>query len=247
MVSHGLTARIVSSWSSPILIGHWAVHSIWARKSNTPVCAVQRTASPRRETRCVVEAEMEIAWWAHSPPLTPHRLKMKALHLALVLTTILFASCAGTRVSGNHVKFAQPMKVIAASAAGGSTSQAIVAEMQNDCAAGIEVKPGAETIEILKGLGIPSIRAHSPENLRKLRAAGLDGFMRITATRSRSGVDAPGKITIRLYSTLEIGHVIEFVWENAWGGAPGSPADAVMRVDLDAAVKEVTQRFLARL
>jgi hypothetical protein len=169
---------------------------------------------------------------------------MKPLQFALVLATAFFTSCVGTHVSGNDVRFSHKVEVIVVSPSGGATSDAIVQKMLSYAKAGTEVKTASETTGILARLDIPSASADEPTNLRKLQSAGVDGFMRITSILGPARGDAPRRVTIRLYSTQELGSVIEFVWENTW---TGTTAGQLLSASLTAVAEEIADKFLSRL
>ncbi|MFT7485830.1 MAG: hypothetical protein ACI9F9_001681 [Candidatus Paceibacteria bacterium] len=162
------------------------------------------------------------------------------------LTAICFASCAGPDIAGNHTVFSHEVSVIGTSARGGEMTKAIVASMNESESCEASVMTTDASVDALKGLNIKSVQASRPENLAKLRELGWDAFLRIDTTNNPMA-DSPKSVTVTLISTHDPEQVIEFVWTNAWGGMPGSLADASMRKGLADAAALVSDELTARL
>ena len=111
--------------------------------------------------------------------------------------------------------------------------------------AGLPDASYAERLRLVKKLGIPSVQASRPQNLKLLKSEGLDAYLRV-ATTLKSLTGEPESVEVKLLSTHDPAQFIQFVWNNGWG-IPGSLADAVARVDQSEAAAEIAAEIVRRL
>lgn len=170
----------------------------------------------------------------------------KWLFLLVVLPGLLLASCRSTAIVGEDSQILHPVVRIGTSPSGGDTADLVANQLNGSEGGSIHALTTQETLTILKELGVPSVRASTPENLKLLRSRGLDAYLRIEMRQHVVSED-PDSIDVKLFSTHDSAQRIAFVWHNARGGMKGSPADATMRKDQAEAAREITAELLRRL
>jgi hypothetical protein len=97
--------------------------------------------------------------------------------------------------------------------------------------------------------GLQPDPTENPQAMAALAKNKVDAILSSTEERVGMGTTA-GKILkahIRLTRTSDGSASSEFTWENAWGGMPGSPADASMRKDDDSAAQVLVEEMLPLL
>ncbi len=166
--------------------------------------------------------------------------------IVTVCTLLVFTACAGPDIVGNETVFSRPVKIIGTSAAGGEIADGISLAINESDETDVQVLDVKTSLAVLKELGIQSVHASRPENLAKLRERGWDAYLRVETKRHKVSSD-PGEVTVVLIHVHQPEERIEFVWSNAWGGAPGSLADASMRLDSSEAAIAISEALIQRI
>ena len=102
-----------------------------------------------------------------------------------------------------------------------------------------------QTASILGNVGLTEFEVTTKQGFSALAGAGIDAVLTV---RVVNGYDRkPQSMSARVTSTLNGSILAGATWENGWGGAQGSPADAMMRRDLgdasEAVVEVLTQQL----
>ncbi len=78
-----------------------------------------------------------------------------------------------------------------------------------------------------------------PQNIRKLADEGIDTILLVKSVAGYD--DRPESASVRLVSTATGRLIIGATWQNGKGGAKGSAADGVMRVNLSSAARKIAK------
>lgn len=165
---------------------------------------------------------------------------MRLIQLCLSASLL---SCAGTQVSEVRSTIEHQISVIGTAPVGGEIADSIASAFADSDATSVQVLNTTETAALLKELNLSSSKALLEENLRLLRQRGLDAWLVLESQAHMVSSD-PGSIRLRLASTHAIDQEISFRWKNAWGGMPGSLADATMRRTRAQAAKELADELM---
>lgn len=154
-----------------------------------------------------------------------HRLTTSRPALVLSLASLAsLVSCGASRIEGRVVNMAHPIESIAIAPGSGEIGEGVSQGLADSKSFRGRVIDSEQSAALLQQLGIPSPKATLPENLPHLREAGVQAWLRLESTNALMG-SAPRTVRVRLTSTLTPDQGVEFLWHNAWGGMPGSPAD----------------------
>lgn len=145
------------------------------------------------------------------------------------MLAIALASCGGSRIEGRVVKLTHPIASIAIAPGSDEIGKGVAQGLAESESFGGRVIDSDESASILQQLALPSPKASLPENLPRLREAGIHAWLRLESTNALMG-STPKTVRVRLASTASPDEHVEFLWHNAWGGMPGSPADHMAKV-----------------
>ena len=168
-------------------------------------------------------------------------MKFRILALFPFACILLFNGCATSNVSSVNRTGDTPkvdVNVIAMAPNNSLLGEAVAIELFNR---GLNIIDSADTAVVFARLGITEIEISKPQNMRLLKAEGIDAYLIV---KSAGGDDnLPQSATARLTST-ESGKILAGVtWQNGWGGQSGSPVDRLMRKGLGAAAKQLVDEL----
>ena len=165
---------------------------------------------------------------------------MKFLKSSLMVCCLLiFAGCATSKMSviSSEMMYngQRSVRTIAIPTGAGVLGDAIAVELTNQ---GYKVFDSQQLSNVLMRANLSEIEIAQPQNLRSLKANGIDAYLSI---RSAGGYNRlPESASVRLNSTSD-GRVITGVsWQNGWGARQGSICDRVMRKNIADAACEIT-------
>jgi len=102
---------------------------------------------------------------------------------------------------------------------------------------GVDILDTATVTSIIARWNLTEFEIADPQNIRKLADKGIDTILLV---KSVAGYDsAPESASVKLVSTSTGQLIIGATWENGKGGAKGSPADGIMRVNLSTAARQI--------
>jgi hypothetical protein len=91
---------------------------------------------------------------------------------------------------------------------------------------------------------VPATQELTPKALQSLASGGVDGIL-VVRTTGRKYDALPESASVRLVRTRTGETVATFTWSNpVSGGAPGTPADQVVRKKLTDVARELVQTLL---
>jgi len=154
----------------------------------------------------------------------------------IILSAALLSGCAGPRmnISRSTIALSHPVKTVALMPSGGVLADAIGIELLNF---GLDVVDTATVTSIMARFNLTEVELAHPQNIRKLADEGIDTILLV---KSVSGYDnRPESASVRLVSTGTGRLIIGATWQNGKGGAKGSPADGIMRVNLSSAACQI--------
>ena len=95
---------------------------------------------------------------------------------------------------------------------------------------GYAVVDSTATMRVLANNRIASVDVLSPQAMAVMAKEGVDAVLSVTTSQA-GGIGGPDMrhVNAKLTSTHTSGQIGEIVWNNSWGGMPGSPADYMMR------------------
>lgn len=158
----------------------------------------------------------------------------KAHILFLTIFGILIIGCAASKLNITKSAYDVNVKTIALMPSGGVLADAVGIELLGF---GFNIFDSATTTSYMVRLNFSEVEFAQPQNLRKLAEDGIDAILIV---KSVAGYDnRPNSATVKLVATNTGQLIIGGTWQNAKGGAMGSPADGMMRKDISAAAKEI--------
>ena len=170
---------------------------------------------------------------------------MRCLHLLFGPFSCLLMACGGSRIDGQTIRMDHPVNCIAISPGSSEIGHGIEQGLVDSELYRGKIVGSDAAVNLLHELGIRSPKATLPENLARLNERGVDAWLRVEASNAVLS-DAPKTVLVRMASTHSPDQSIEFVWHNAWGGMPGSPADYMMKAGAFKAGKSIAEE-LARI
>lgn len=162
--------------------------------------------------------------------------------LALALTASI-AGCAGSKVSASRISSKDSVVVNAIAIAPGSgvLGEAIAMELFN---MGMTVIDADQTAAIVARAGLQEYEISTTAGYAALRAKGLEAVLVVKAV---SYDDTPESASARVSDTTS-GKVLAGVsWQNGWGGQRGSPADRIMRSNLNDAAVDIAEALYKQM
>lgn len=151
--------------------------------------------------------------------------------LYLCLTTFLYG-CAAPSVSVNYssnIDF-NNVKKIALMPSGGPLADAIGIQLLSY---GVDVIDTSTTTSILARLNLNEFEIKNPQNIKLLSARGIDTILIVKTVAGYDG--RPNSAIARLVDTATGSLLVGSTWQNGKAGAMGSPADGMMRANINTA------------
>jgi len=158
--------------------------------------------------------------------------------LSLFVCAFLVSGCAGPSINVSRSLNTVPhaVKTLALMPSGGVLADAIGIELLKF---GFDVVDTATVTSLMARFNLTELEFAHPQNIRKLSDQGIDTILMV---RSVAGYDsAPESASVRLVSTATGRIIIGATWQNGKGGAKGSPADGIMRVNLSTAAQQIAE------
>ena len=119
---------------------------------------------------------------------------------------------------------------------GGVLADAVGIELLN---LGLDVVDTSTMTSFMARFNLTEVEFAHPQNIRKLADEGIDTIILV---KSVAGYDnRPESASVRLVSTATGRLIIGVTWQNGKGGAKGSPADGMMRVNLSIAARQIAE------
>ena len=153
-----------------------------------------------------------------------------------VLAVALLSGCASPslNISRSPNALPHPVKTVALIPSGGVLADAVGIELLN---LGLDVVDTATVTNLMARFNLTEVEMATPQNIRKLADEGIDTILLV---KSVSGYDnRPESASVRLVSTATGRLIVGATWQNGKGGAKGSPADGMMRVNLSSAAHDI--------
>lgn len=164
--------------------------------------------------------------------------------LVVVVLSIFFSGCAGSRLSLTETgsPITESVNTIALAPGGGLLADAIGVELANH---GFNVVDSGAMTALMARLNLDEFELTQPQSLTKLKEKNIDAYLSVKAAGGYDG--RPQSASARLNSTTD-GKILAGVsWQNGWGGQAGSMADRTMRKDLSGAAAEITRSLVLRI
>lgn len=164
--------------------------------------------------------------------------------LLLIVLIVLASACGRSRMSltTRPVRIAREIKTVAIAPGSGVLAEAIGLELFN---AGMTVVEAGQAAQIVGRFGLKEFEVTTTRGYEALQEKGIDAVL---VAKSVIGYDGkPQSASVRVSDTLTGQIIAGLTWQNAWGGARGSPADAVMRKDLSTAARQIARALLKQL
>lgn len=156
----------------------------------------------------------------------------------LFFVLAMLSGCAGPRlnVSRSPNSLPHPVKTVALMPSGGVLADAVGIELLN---LGLDVIDTAAVTSLMARFNLTEVELAQRQNIRKLSDEGIDTILLV---KSVSGYDSrPESASVRLVSTATGRLIVGATWQNGKGGAKGSPADGMMRVNLSSAARSIAR------
>lgn len=156
--------------------------------------------------------------------------------LSLCICALQFFGCASPsmNVARSPNATRHVVKILALMPSGGVLADAVGVELLNY---GFEVVDTATVTSLMARYNLTELELAQPQNIRKLSDQGIDTIILV---RSVAGYDnRPESASVRLVSTATGRLIVGVNWQNGKGGAKGSPADGIMRVNLSTAARQI--------
>ena len=163
---------------------------------------------------------------------------------ALSMVLISLAGCATSSVSVNSSSSADLSEIrrVALMPSGGPLADAIGIELLSY---GLDVIDTATTTGLLARLNLDEFAVNQPQNIRRLSERGIDTLLIVKVVAGYDG--KPNSATARLISTKSGSLLIGSSWQNGKGGAMGSPADGIMRGNINTAASAIAGAIGSKL
>ena len=158
--------------------------------------------------------------------------------LSLIVCAFLVSRCAGPsmNVSRSPNMVPHAVKTLALMPSGGVLADAIGIELLKF---GFDIVDSATVTSYMARINLTELEFAYPQNIRKLLDQGIDTILLV---KSVAGYDkASESASVKLVSTATGRLIIGATWENGKGGAKGSPADGIMRVNLSTAAQQIAE------
>ncbi len=156
----------------------------------------------------------------------------------LIVSVVLLPGCAGPRTNVSRSPDALPhdVRTVALMPSGGVLADAVGIELLN---LGLDVVDTSTMTSFMARFNLTEVEFAHPQNIRKLADEGIDTIILV---KSVAGYDnRPESASVRLVSTATGRLIIGVTWQNGKGGAKGSPADGMMRVNLSIAARQIAE------
>ena len=156
--------------------------------------------------------------------------------LALFACGVLAAGCTGPRmnVSRSPNALAYAVKTVGIMPSGGVLGDAVGIELLKF---GFDVVETGTVTSLMARYNLTELELAQPQNMRKLSDEGIDTILLV---KSVAGYDnRPESASVKLVSTATGRLIIGATWQNGKGGAKGSAADGMMRVNLSTAARQI--------
>ncbi len=161
-------------------------------------------------------------------------------HFVLTIVSAVFwlNGCGLSKISTLPVinGVSHSVQSIALAPEGGLLAEAVGIELSNK---GYEVIDASATSKLLARLNMNELEIANPQMLGKLKEKGIDAYLTVKGVGGYDGNVTSA--TARVTSTHSQKIIAGIIWQNAWGGAPGSPADGIMRKRLVGAAQEIAE------
>ncbi len=164
----------------------------------------------------------------------------------LLLTVPLAAGCGGSKlvVTGSPVAPKEPLRLIATVSAANEFSQRFTDELSQR---GYGVLDQARTKSILEKLDLEGSDLTDGAFLAELKSRRIDAVMKIVVEMTAARADLLDKVGVSVTGTGGGELLASLAWSNSWGGMPGSPADAGMRMTVANAARDVALALARQL
>jgi len=170
------------------------------------------------------------------------RMKIMINWCAVFVMTLSLIGCGGAQTRGGGGSKVTPVSAIAIQPGTGVAGDALAIELFNR---GFNVVDPNQTASILGNVGLTEFEITTKQAFAALSDRGIDAVLTV---RVVNGYDnKPQSMSARVTSTITGSILAGATWENGWGGAQGSPADAFMRSDLGDAAEEVVDAISKQL
>jgi len=163
--------------------------------------------------------------------------------LLMVITTLIvsmvpLSGCAGPRMNVSRTPGALPhvVRTVTLMPSGGVLADAVGIEFLNF---GLDVVDTATVTSLMARFNLTEVELAHPQNIRKLADEGIDTILLVKSVAGYD--DRPESASVRLVSTATGRLIIGATWQNGKGGAKGSAADGVMRVNLSSAARKIAK------
>ena len=156
----------------------------------------------------------------------------------LIVSMVLLSGWAGPRMNVSRTPGALPqvVRTVALMPSGGVLADAVGIELLNF---GLDVVDTATVTSLMARFNLTEVELAHPQNIRKLADEGIDTILLVKSVAGYD--DRPESASVRLVSTATGRLIIGATWQNGKGGAKGSAADGVMRVNLSGVARKIAK------
>ncbi len=161
------------------------------------------------------------------------------LSLICLFACMLFAGCAGARVSSSsRSATAIPSGKIGLAPGGGVLGDAVGVELFQR---GYDIVESTQVKQIVARVNMAEADISSQQGLEQLRKEGIQTLLMV---RAAGGLDnLPQSATVRVVNTGTGSTMAAVNWQNGHGGMAGSMMDRAMRDDVVAAAQKIADEL----